>query len=85
MKSITIHGLDGPLDKRIREKARQMGLSLNKTIKKLLAESVGLQEPDQKDHREDFLDLFGIWTKEEADQFNKSIQEMREIDLRDWA
>ena len=33
MKSITIHGLEDPLDTLIREKARQEGLSLNKTIK----------------------------------------------------
>jgi|Deesub1362B_J571_1020462.scaffolds.fasta_scaffold01459_4 hypothetical protein len=84
MKSITIHGLDGPLDKRIREKARQMGLSLNKTIKKLLAESVGLQEPEPRDHREEFLDLFGIWTKEEAEDFHKNIREIRKLDPEDW-
>jgi len=42
MKSITIHGLDGPLDTLIREKARKQQLSLNKTIKLLLEESLGL-------------------------------------------
>lgn len=36
MKSITIHGLEDPLNTLIREKARQEGLSLNKTIKLLL-------------------------------------------------
>ena len=35
MKSITIHGLDDPLDTLIREKAGKQNLSLNKTIKQL--------------------------------------------------
>jgi len=35
MKSITIHGLDEGLDKSIRDKARERGLSINKTLKEL--------------------------------------------------
>ena len=42
MKSITIHGLDEGLEAMIEEKARQEGLSLNKTVKMLLREALGL-------------------------------------------
>ena len=85
MKSITIHGLEDRLSERIREKARQQGLSLNKTIKKLLAEALGMEEQAPRDRREQFLDLFGIWTKEEAEEFNKSLEETRKLDPEDWA
>ncbi len=85
MKSITIHGLEDRLSERIREKARQQGLSLNKTIKKLLAEALGVEEQAPRDRREQFLDLFGIWTKEEAEEFNKSLEETRKLDPEDWA
>ncbi len=85
MKSITIHGLEDRLSERLREKAQEQGLSLNRTIKKLLAESLGLEEPPSRDRRQQFLDLFGIWTKEEAEEFNKSLQETRRLDPEDWA
>lgn len=84
MRSITIHGLEDPLNERIQEKARQQGLSLNKTIKKLLAESVGLKEPAPRDRRKQFLDLFGIWTKEDAEEFNKNVRDIRKVDPQDW-
>ena len=42
MKSITIHGIDDPLAKLIKSKVRSEGLSVNKTVKKLLEESLFL-------------------------------------------
>ncbi len=74
MRSITIHGLDDLLDARIREKARKEGLSLNKTIKKLLAEALGLEEPASQDRRGEFSDLFGILSREEAQALDARIR-----------
>ncbi|MEA2109024.1 MAG: hypothetical protein U9P07_06350 [Pseudomonadota bacterium] len=84
MKSITIHGLDDPLDVLIREKARQQGMSLNKTIKKLLADSLGLAAGNFRDHRQDFSDLCGVWTAEDIEEFNRNIEDFRTIDRQDW-
>ena len=62
MKSITIHGLDHELDEKIRSKARAEGLSLNRTIKLLLREALGLG--DQPPNRGiGFQDLFGVWSR----------------------
>ena len=47
MKSITIHGLDGKLYERIKEKAKRQGLSLNRTIKNLLEKSLGIKNHNQ--------------------------------------
>jgi len=84
MKSITIHGLEDPLDARIRKKASQQGLSLNKTIKKLLSESLGLEPSHPRDNIETFADLCGVWTREEAAAFNQSTEDFTKVDLEDW-
>ena len=44
MKSITIHGLDEHLDRTIRSLAEREGLSMNKTIKKVLRSALGLDD-----------------------------------------
>ena len=84
MSSITVHGLDDPLDRMIREKAKQENLSLNKTIKKLLAEALGLSDVPVSNHREDFTELFGVWSDEERDAFEKHIESFSEIDADEW-
>ena len=35
MKSITIHGIDATLDKKLSEKSEEFGLSQNRTVKKI--------------------------------------------------
>jgi hypothetical protein len=84
MKSITIHGLEDPLNTLIREKARNQRLSLNKTIKKLLAESLGLTTSNYKDHHHDFSDLCGVWTAEDIEEFTANSKDFSSIDPKDW-
>jgi len=84
MKSITIHGLDETLDRLIRKRAKKHGKSLNKTIKRLLEESLGIHKKPNSDYREDFLDLFGIWSKKEAIQFMTNNKDLEKIDKEDW-
>lgn len=84
MKSITIHGLDETLDRLIKKRAKKQGSSLNKTIKRLLEESLGIHNRKGSDHREDFLDLFGVWTKKESAQFMGQIQDLGKVDEGDW-
>ena len=84
MKSITIHGLADQLDRLIRKRAKKQGLSLNKTIKKLLEESLGIKKEQPSDHREDFMDLFGIWDKAERKKFNDRLKDFEMIDEKNW-
>ncbi|MEW6429386.1 MAG: hypothetical protein AB1568_15285 [Thermodesulfobacteriota bacterium] len=81
MKSITIHNLDEPLDALLRKRARQQGTSLNKTIKILLADALGIGSGK----RQDFLDLCGIWSPEEVVEFEKTQGDFEEIHPEDWA
>lgn len=84
MKSITIHNLDDPLDILIRERAKREGLSLNKTIKKLLAESLGVSQESGKNRKKDFMDLFGTWSDAEVSDFKKQTKDFEKIDPGDW-
>lgn len=84
MKSITIHGLDERLSKKISEKARREGLSLNRTIKNLLEEALGLTSRKKKDHRDDFVDFLGVWSEEDVKTFESAIQDLSSIDPKDW-
>lgn len=84
MKSITISGLDDVLDKRLREKAKRQGLSLNKTIKELLAKSLELNRKKRKDNREEFMELFGVWSENDLKEFNSAVSEFNQVDPGDW-
>ncbi len=84
MKSITIHGLSDELDNMIRLKAESQNTSLNKTIKKLLEDSFGLNKAGKADHSKEFEDLFGIWNEQDADEFKKAINQFGEINHQDW-
>lgn len=84
MKSITIHALDHQLDKLIRKRARKDGKSLNKTIKSLLEESLGISKLQDYDHSEDFMDLFGTWSEGDKKTFDESINDLEKIDEKDW-
>jgi len=84
MKSITIHGLDEHLDRTIRNLAAHEGLSINKTIKKVLRRALGLDDQGKTIRREQFTDLFGTWTKQDIEEFQENTADFSNIDLSDW-
>ncbi|MBC8259259.1 MAG: hypothetical protein H8E38_09600 [SAR324 cluster bacterium] len=84
MTSITIHGLNDPLERLIREKAHHDKTSLNKTIKTLLSEALGLNSFVPKNYKEEFLDLCGIWGVAEGKEFTANTQEFSEVNDEDW-
>jgi plasmid stability protein len=86
MKSISIHGIDKETEKLIRERAKTEGKSVNKVVKELIANALGLGDKKKKikDKREEYADLCGVWTEKEATQFLESIADMETIDERDW-
>ena len=84
MTSITIHGLDEPLAELIRSRARSEGLSINRMIKKLLEESLGVK-PGQKDtNRGDFEEFCGMWSESDLREFEKKTEEFRRVNPEDW-
>lgn len=82
MKSITIHGIDAELDKKIAQKSAELGLSQNKTVKTLLKDSL---LPDRNaSRRESFGELFGKWSSQERDAFQERISELEKVHDSDW-
>jgi hypothetical protein len=84
MKSITIHKLEPDLADRIEKQAKRDGVSINRTIKSILRNALGLNKPAPIDHRDDFLDLFGSWSTEESAALEARIREARRIETSDW-
>ena len=83
MKSITVHGIDEKTEKLIKKRAKSEGTSVNKVMKGLLAEALGIDK-NKQDNREEFLDLFGVWTEEEGKQFFEAIKDLETIHAEDW-
>lgn len=84
MKSITIHGIDDPLAELIKSKAQSEGLSINKTVKKLLEESLGVKPRNKGKHRCDFEEFSGIWSESERIEFEERTDELRNVNNEDW-
>jgi len=83
MKSITLHNLDDRLTELITRRARKNGYSLNRTIKELLNKALGITPDPEKDKKHEFMDLFGVWSEEEYQEFEKGIEEFQKIDPED--
>ncbi len=84
MRSITIHKLDDGLDALIRKRAEKEKSSLNRTIKNILEEALRPAEKSGTGKIQDYLDLFGVWSEADAEEFNQATKELREIDPGDW-
>ncbi len=84
MSSLTLHNIDEDLARLIKERAQQEGLSLNRTIKKLLAQALGMVQPDKQRHRNEFAEFCGMWSHEEFEEFQRATADQRAIDPQDW-
>jgi hypothetical protein len=85
MKSISIHGLEDRLYQRIKRKADLEGTSMNKIIKRLLRESLGMSGTAYRNHRENFMDIFGLWNQSDEEEFNRSAGDFESIDSGEWS
>jgi len=82
VKSLTIHNIDIQLMKIIEIKATEWGLSLNKTIKKLLSEHL-MNEPAQKDDNP-FDTIAGKWSEAQHKTFEEDTAHFGQIDTSIW-
>lgn len=88
MKGITVRNLPPRVAKAVRDKARKEGLSLNRTIARLLAQATGFVEAKRKRKQQvlhhDLDRFFGVWSKKEADEFGRALREGRKIEPERW-
>lgn len=77
-QQLTIRNVDEDLSERLRAISAQAGESLNATVLRLLRDAVGV------DARRERLLRYAIWTKEESDEFDSLLREMRTVDEKMW-
>jgi len=84
MKSITLHGLDDTMVALLKDRSRSMGMSLNKTIKALLEQALGIKPNGDDTHRADFEEFYGSWTDEQVEEFERATADFGVVDEADW-
>ncbi len=86
MKQITVRGVPDEIGRKIKKEADRKGLSLNKAFISLLENAAGTKSRGKKrrDLCHDLDHLSGIWAKEEAETFKKSLGFQRRIDEDLW-
>ena len=70
--------------RKIQKRARAEGLSLSRTVIKLLEESLGLRRKPQVTRHHDLDRFAGTWTAEEAAAFDAALKGVRQIDPELW-
>lgn len=85
MKNFTVRGVDNVLDEKLREKARESGMSMNQLVIHILKEQLGLKK--QKRYTAVYSDLdhlFGKWPEEEFQRIQGKIDSERAVDAELW-
>lgn len=83
MKTITLRNIPPELARLIRRKARRNRMSFNKTVIGLLEESLtGGAAKRRANHDLDWM--AGMWSPEEAGEFDRALTEQRRIDPELW-
>ena len=83
MSTITMHGVDEIVDRRIREMARSERTSINRAAQTLLRRALGL-ETGGTDHRAEFQDVFGRWSRADLTAFEAATGDFSKVDAEDW-
>jgi plasmid stability protein len=82
MTAITLRNIPLKLQEAIRQRAGKDGLSLNKTVLRMLEEAASQRAGRELHH--DLDHLAGTWSAEEAAAFEAALAEQRRIDPGLW-
>ena len=87
MHQLTVRGFDPALAATIRRLARKESISLNQAALRLLRRGAGLaDDQDSVDTVGSSLDHFiGSWTREQADEMDRALQDFEGIDQSMWS
>jgi plasmid stability protein len=84
MKMITLRNIPASLDRTIRQRAKQKGVSVNKVVISLLQDHLGESEKRPVRRYHDLDGLAGSWSRQEAEVFEKTLALQRAIDPEMW-
>jgi hypothetical protein len=86
MRQLTIRGFDEHLEKRLRDLARDRGISLNRAALELMRRGAGPSEREQPETVGDSLDRFiGVWSAEDEVELLRAVQSLEKIDPGLWS
>ena len=87
MTQLTVRGFDKDLARRLRETARQQGVSLNRAALLLLRRGAGLEAPAARANvvGEALDHLAGGWSETEAQEFQDSVGVFEKVDPELWS
>lgn len=81
LTSITIHNLDPIVYEKLKERASMSSISLNRLMKLLLAQSLGLEKSTKI---ADFSEFSQVWSESERAEFETSQRHFSSVDPEDW-
>ncbi len=86
MNQLTVRGFDEQLSETIRRLAKRDGTSLNQAALKLLRKGAGLKDNGENPNQigSSLDDLFGLWSKEEAQAFDTALGAFATVDDSAW-
>ncbi len=86
MNQLTVRGFDDELSASLRRLADSEGISLSQAALRLMRKGAGLTDsngnPNVVGHSLD--DFFGVWSREEAESFDKALEFFETIDESVW-
>jgi hypothetical protein len=80
--TLTINDIDEVLEKEIAERAEQFGISQAETVKRILHDTLLNNQREEK--RKKFARFCGIWTEEDALEFDQAVKDFKSVDPEDW-
>ncbi|MBV8199936.1 MAG: hypothetical protein JOZ15_04860 [Acidobacteria bacterium] len=83
MTAITLRNIPPEIQKAIRKRAGADGLSLNKTVLRMLEEASGRRKA-RRELNDDLDHLAASWSEEEAAAFEAALLEQRKVDPEQW-
>jgi len=85
MKTMTVRGIDDALDEKLKQMARESGVSINQFVIDTLKRQMGLVKEKKFTAVHDDLDhLFGRWSEEEFESIQGKIDSERVLDKELW-
>jgi len=85
MHQLTIRGFDGELLRRLKVLADSEGLSMNQAALKLMRRGAGLERGGKSFAIGDAINKYaGVWTGDEAQEFDDAIRPFGQIDPDMW-
>lgn len=84
MKSLSLRSIHEDLSENLKKLSQKEGISLNKTVLKLLEDSFGVKKKKRLNIYRDLDDLAGTWSKREEKEFKDKIHFFEVIDKDLW-